>query len=59
MSECFKQNLGREWYGQRVWGWWMQNLTFGMEGQWGLIAQHRELGMTGSLCYTTEIEETL
>ena len=34
-------------------------LTFGMDGQWGPTVQHRELRVTGSLCCTTDIEETL
>ena len=51
--------VGREWGGQGVWGWWMQMVTFGMDEQWGPTVQHRELCVTGSLCCTTEIEETL
>ena len=43
----------------RVWGLGMQTVTFGMDGQWGPTAQHREFGAIGSLCCTTEIEETL
>ena len=39
--------------------WWMQTLTFGMNGQWGLTLQHRELCVMGSLGCITEIEETL
>ena len=26
---------GREWDEQGVWGFWMQTVTFGMDGQWG------------------------
>ena len=26
---------GREWDGWAVWGFWMQTVTFGMDGQWG------------------------
>ena len=37
----------------------MQTVTFGMVGQWGPSVHHRELCVTGSLCCTTEIEETL
>ena len=37
----------------------MQTVTFGMNGLWGPTVQHRELCVIGSLCYTTEIEETL
>ena len=45
------------WMG--VWGWWIQTVTFGMHGQWAPTIQHRELYMIESLCYMTEIEETL
>ena len=24
---------GREWDGQGVWGWWIQTVTFGVDGQ--------------------------
>ena len=51
--------VGREWDGLGVWAWWIQTVTFGMDGQWRSTAQNRELCMTGSLCCTTEIEETL
>ena len=34
-------------------------VTFGMDGQWALSIQHRQLCVTGPLCCTTEIEETL
>ena len=40
-------------------GFCMQTLTFGMDGKWGPTEQHRELCVIGSLCDTTEIEETL
>ena len=50
---------GREWDGQAVWGFWMQTVVFGMDGQWGSTVQHRELCVTGSLCCTTETEEIL
>ena len=49
----------REWDGRGVWGWCMQTVTFGMDGKWVPIVQHRELCMTGSLCYTTELDEIL
>ena len=38
---------------------WMQIVTFGMDGQWGPTIQHRELCVIGSFRCTTEIEETL
>ena len=47
---------GDEWM---VYGFVMQTIIFGMDGQWGPTVQHRALCMIGSLCYTTEIEETL
>ena len=34
-------------------------VTFGTRGQWGPTVQHEELYVIGSLCCTTEIEETL
>ena len=40
-------------------GWQMQTVTFEMDRQWDPTAQHRELCVIGSLCCTTEIEETL
>ena len=49
----------REWDGWVVQGFWMQTVIFGMDGQWGPIVQHRELCVIGSLCCTTEFEETL
>ena len=49
---CGCQGVGRwEWDGWGVWGWWMQIIIFGMDGQWCPTVQHRELCMTGSLCY--------
>ena len=44
--------------GPAVWGFWMQTVVFGMDGQWGPTIQHRELCVIGSLCCTTEIEKT-
>ena len=49
----------REWDGWGAWGWWMQTVMFGMDGQWGPTVQHRQLCVTGSLCCATEVEETL
>ena len=43
----------------RQFGVWGCKLLFGMDGQWGPIVQHRELCVMGSLCCTTETEETL
>ena len=40
-------------------GFWMQTFICRVDGQWGPTVQHRELCMIGSLCYITEIEETL
>ena len=51
--------VGREWDGRGVLHFWMQNVTFGMDGPWGPTVQHRELGVIGSLCCTTESEGTL
>ena len=56
---CWGQREDREWDRQGVWGWWMQTVMSGMVGQWGPTVQHRELRRIGSLCYLTEIEETL
>ena len=49
----------KEWDGWGVWGWWIQTVTFGIDGQWGSTVHHRELCVTKSLCCATEIEETL
>ena len=38
---------------------WMQTVIFGMDGQWDLTVQHREMYVIGSLCCTTELVETL
>ena len=40
-------------------GGWMQTVIFGMDGQWDTTVQHREMCVIGSLCCTTEIDETL
>ena len=37
----------------------MQTVIFGKDGQWDPTAQHREMCVTGSLCCTTEPDETL
>ena len=61
-QNCGCQGKGggeREWDGHGVCSWWMQTVKFGMDGQWNATIQHRELCMTGSLCCTTEIKETL
>ena len=43
-----------------IWGaFWMQPVIFGMDWQWGPTVQHREICVIGSLCCTTELEETL
>ena len=49
----------KEWDGWAVGSFWMQTVLFGMDGQWDPTEQHRELHVIGSLCCTTEIEETL
>ena len=38
---------GKEWDGQGVWGWWIQNVTLGIEGQRGPSVQYRALCVTG------------
>ena len=40
-----------------VWG--RQTVMPGMDGQWNLTVQHREVYVIGSLCCTTELDETL
>ena len=40
-----------------VWGWWVQTVKFGMQGQWGPTVWHRELCVIRSLCCTTEIKK--
>ena len=37
----------------------MQTIIFGVEGQWDPTIQHKEMYVTGSLCCTTELDETL
>lgn len=37
----------------------MQTVIFGMDGQWDPTVQHREMCVLGSLCCTTELDETL
>ena len=37
----------------------MQTVTFGMDGQWDLTVQHREMCVIGSLCCATELDEAL
>ena len=39
----------REWDGWGVWGWWIQTVTVGVDGQWTPAVQHRELCVIGSL----------
>ena len=34
-------------------------LMFGMDGHWDPMLQHRDMCVLGSLCCTTELEETL
>ena len=31
----------------RVWGWWRQTVTLGMDGQWGPTVEQRELCVIG------------
>ena len=54
-----QQGEGKEWDGWQVWGWWIQTVMFGMNGQWAFTVQHRELWVIGSLYCAIEIEETL
>ena len=37
----------------------MQTVMFGMDGQWDPTVEHREMCVTGLLCCTTELDETL
>ena len=46
--------MGIWWWG----GGWMQTVVFGMDGQWDPSVQHKEMGVIGSLCRTTELDET-
>ena len=48
---------GVGWVG--IWGiWGIQTVIFGMDGQWDPTVQHREMCVIGSLCCTTELDET-
>ena len=38
---------------------WMQNVIFGIDGQWDPTEEHRVICVVGSLCCTTELKETL
>ena len=40
-----------EWDGQGFEVWWMQTVTFGMDGPRGPTVQHRELSVIRSLLY--------
>ena len=37
----------------------MQTVLFGMDGQWYPTVEHREMCVIGSLCCTTELDDTL
>lgn len=50
-------NMGRERDGPGVWAGWMQTIALAMDGQWGPPVRHRELGVNGSHCCTTEVED--
>ena len=50
---------GKVWDSLAFWGFVMQTVIFGMDGQWGPSVLHRELCVIGSLCCAIEIEETL
>ena len=39
--------------------WGMRTVVLGMAGQWDPTVQPREMCVTGSLCYTTELDKTL
>ena len=39
--------------------WEMHTITLRMDGQWDPTVQHREICVIGSLCCTTELDETL
>ena len=54
-----QEGVGREGDGGAVWGFGMQSVIFGMDGQRSPTVRHRELCVIGLLCCTTEIEETL
>ena len=55
----YQGEKGREWDRWAFGGFWMQTVIFGMDGQWDPTVQHREMCVTGSLCCTTELDETL
>ena len=61
-----KENRLRVPRGERKcdgWAFWgvflMQTVKFGMDGQWDHTVQHIEMCVIGSLCCTTELDETL
>ena len=38
--DCQGWGSGRKWGGWGVWVWWIQSVTFGMDGQWGPTMWH-------------------
>ena len=48
---------GRERDGWENWGWWMQTVTLGMDGQWAHTVQHRELWMTGDFAVQQKLKK--
>ena len=43
-----------------IWGvWGMQTVISGTDGHWDPAVQHMEMSVIGSLCCTTELDETL
>ena len=58
-----QEGKGREGRGSGVdghsRGFWLQTVTFGMDGQGDPTVWHRETCMIRSLCCTRDLEETL
>ena len=51
---------GREWEGWAFWGFLgIETVISGVDGQWDPTVQHRGMCVIGSLCCTTELDETL
>ena len=49
----------REWDAWGIGGWWMKIVILEIIAKLGPTVQHRELCITESNCYTTDIEEIL
>ena len=54
-----KWEKGESWMHGPLGVFGMQTVIYGMDGQCDPTVQHREMFVTGSLCCTTHLDETL